>query len=120
MYIGESSTSAEESAILGTPSLNFERILINGKPHSFGELSGVLTELENKYELVYCFHNEEKLLQKLDELLSKGIEDIKRDWMEKSRKLLREKIDVTQFMVWFIENYPESFVIMKDGYIVQK
>ncbi len=120
MYIGESSTSAEESAILGTPSLNFERILINGTPHSFGELSGVLTELENKYGLVYCFHNEEKLLQKLDELLNKGIKDTKRDWIEKSHKLLREKIDVTRFMVWFIENYPESFVNMKNNHNIQK
>jgi uncharacterized protein len=115
MYVGESSTSAEESAILGTPSLNFERIIINGIPHSFGELSGVLTELEMKYGLVYCFHNEEKLLQKLDELLNKGIKNTKQDWIEKSLKLLRDKIDVTQFMLWFIENYPESFKIMKNN-----
>lgn len=119
MYIGESSTSAEEAAILGTPSLNFERILINGTPHSFGELSGVLNELENKYGLVYCFHDEEKLLQKLDELLDKGIKDTKQEWIEKSYKLLKDNIDVTQFMVWFIENYPKSFRAMKSNYKIQ-
>ena len=27
--------------------------------------------------------------------------------------MLSEKIDVTAFMVWFVENYPESVEIMK-------
>ena len=29
--------------------------------------------------------------------------------------MLKEKIDVTAFMVWFIENYPESAKIMKEN-----
>lgn len=120
MYIGESSTSAEEAAVMGTPSLNFERIIINGKLHSAGDLCGVLTELENKYGLVYCFHDEQKLLQKLDELLNKGIKNIKQESREKSCRLIKDKIDVTQFMVWFIENYPESFRDMKDNQMIQK
>ena len=28
--------------------------------------------------------------------------------------MLADKIDVTAFMVWFIENYPGSFRIMKE------
>ena len=28
--------------------------------------------------------------------------------------MLADKIDVTAFMVWFIENYPESIKVMKD------
>lgn len=31
--------------------------------------------------------------------------------MEKKKNvLLKEKIDVTAFMVWFLENYPDSFI----------
>jgi uncharacterized protein len=50
--------------------------------------------------------------------LSKGLElvdipDLKEQWARKREKLLDEKIDVTAFMVWFVENYPKSFKIMK-------
>lgn len=29
--------------------------------------------------------------------------------------MLADKIDVTAFLVWFIENWPESFKIMKEN-----
>jgi len=29
--------------------------------------------------------------------------------------MLSEKIDVTAFIVWFVENWPESFKIMKEN-----
>lgn len=29
--------------------------------------------------------------------------------------MLQDKIDVTAFMVWFIENYPKSVEIIKDN-----
>lgn len=108
MYIGESSTSAEEAGILGVPSINFERIIVDGKQYSFADFSGVLEELQNKYELVYCFHDEETLLAKIDKLLSKGAQKLKSDWITKSAVFKSEKIDLTALMVWFVENYPES------------
>ncbi|MDD1659738.1 MAG: DUF354 domain-containing protein [Methanomicrobiales archaeon] len=120
LYIGESSTSAEEAALLGTPALNFERILVNGVPHTFGEFSGVLSELENRYGLVYCFHNEDALLGRLDDLLSRDVSAVREEWQRKRERLLAEKINVTKFMVWFVENYPESFRAMKDDPGLQK
>ena len=42
-------------------------------------------------------------------------EDLKGEWREKRRSLLEDKIDVTAFLVWFIENYPESVSIMKEN-----
>ena len=120
MYIGEGSTTAEEAAILGTPSLNFERIVIKGETYSFAEFSGILDELQNKYRLVHCFHNEENLLRKIDKLLEKGIEKTKKEWKEKREKLLEDKIDVTAFMIWFIENFPESFREMKENPEIQR
>jgi len=29
--------------------------------------------------------------------------------------MLEDKIDVTAFLVWFVENYPESFSIMREN-----
>lgn len=107
LYIGESSTSAEEAAILGVPSINFERITKNGKEYSFAEFSGILKELEN-HELVHCFYQEEVLIAKVREFFAKGIRNIKTEWNLKSSKFLENKIDVTSFMVYLVENYPHS------------
>jgi predicted glycosyltransferase len=113
MYIGESSTSAEEAGILGVPSINFERITIHGENYSFADFSGVLDELQKKYGLVYCFHDEETLLNKLEEMLTEGAQKLKSDWQKKSESFKEEKIDLTALIVWFVENYPESKKILK-------
>ena len=34
-------------------------------------------------------------------------------YKRRRQKMLSEKIDVTAFMIWFIENYPKSVEIMK-------
>jgi hypothetical protein len=39
--------------------------------------------------------------------------NLKEEWQKRRMKMLADKIDVTAFMVWFIENYPESVRIMK-------
>ncbi len=50
---------------------------------------------------------------KIDELLS--FKNIKEEWKRKKEKMLQDKIDVTAFMVWFIENYPASFKTMNEN-----
>ena len=104
MYIGDSQTMAAEAAVLGTPSLRFNDFV--------GKL-GYLEELEHKYGLTYGIKTAEpeKLYQKIEELLH--VLDLSEEWQRRKRKMLSEKIDVTAFMVWFIENYPESAKIMK-------
>ena len=42
------------------------------------------------------------------------MQNIKEEWQRRRQKMLSEKIDVTAFMVWFIENYPESVRVMKE------
>ena len=34
-------------------------------------------------------------------------------WRKKRDRMLADKIDVTAFLVWFVENYPKSAIIMK-------
>jgi hypothetical protein len=43
------------------------------------------------------------------------MQNLKEEWQKRSEKMLSEKIDVTAFMVWFIENYPESVKVMKEN-----
>jgi phenylacetate-CoA ligase len=43
----------------------------------------------------------------------------KKSYLSKREKLLEDKIDVTAFMVWFIENYPKSVIKMKENLGIQ-
>ena len=45
------------------------------------------------------------------ELLNR--DNLKKEMLERRNKLISEKIDVTSFMVWFVENYPKSIDIVK-------
>lgn len=101
LVIGDSQTMIAESAVLGTPSIRFNDFV--------GKL-GYLEELEHKYGLTYGIPTSkpEKLLKKIDELLN--TENLKELWEEKRNQLLNEKIDVTEFMVNVIHNYPKSCI----------
>ncbi len=101
IYIGEGATMASESVMLGVPA-----IYVN--PLS----AGTLKEQEQKYGLVYQFENENGVLEKAFEILN--LPNSKFSYHQKKLKLLSEKIDITAFFVWFIENYPLSFKIMKE------
>ena len=43
------------------------------------------------------------------------IENIKAEWNKRKNKMLEDKIDVTSMLVWFVENWPDSFRIMKEN-----
>jgi predicted glycosyltransferase len=105
LYIGESATMATESAILGTPAIFVST-----------SRRGYTDELESEYGLVYNFSDPKKMqeyaLAKAFELLED--ENVKKKWEKKRIKMLSEKIDVTKFMTDFIENYPESFLRLKN------
>jgi predicted glycosyltransferase len=106
LYIGDSQTMAAESGVLGIPFVRFNGFV--------GRLS-YLNELENKYQLGYGIKPSEpdQLLQVINDLVRMA----NRSEIFKIRQLdmLKEKIKVTDFIVWFIENYPDSVKeIMKD------
>jgi hypothetical protein len=39
--------------------------------------------------------------------------NLKEELKKKRKRMLLDKIDVTAFMVWFTDNYPESVRVMK-------
>lgn len=99
LYIGDSQSMAVEAAMLGTPSLRF---------NDFAGKIGVLEELEHKYELTFAIPPSEpkRLYDKVEELLS--LPDLSDTFQQRRQKMIADKIDVTAFFTWFIENYPES------------
>jgi predicted glycosyltransferase len=77
-----------------------------------------MSELQDKYGLIYSFHEEEKLLEKLDEVLA-DLGKSKSEWMTKRERFLNDKIDVTAFLVWFLETYPKSLEEVRSNPAVQ-
>lgn len=73
---------------------------------------GNFIELEQKYGLILNYNDSAQALDKAVELLQSP--DLKNSWIKKRDKLLEDKIDVTAFIVWFIENYPDSFKKIKE------
>ena len=57
--------------------------------------------------------NAEAMFQKIDELLA--ITDLKVEWQKRRQEMLKDKIDVSAFFTWFIENYPNSVNVMKEN-----
>jgi len=103
--ISDSQSMSVEAAILGVPSIRYS---------TFAGKISVLEELEHKYGLTYGIPegNKKQLFDKLTEVLS--IRNLREEFQFRRKKMLSEKINVTAFMVWFIENYPKSIQICKN------
>ena len=106
LFIGDSQSMIVEAAMLGTPSVRFNSFV--------GKIS-VLNELENKFNLTIGVQNNnpQLLLDTVKNLITtknlRGIYHMRR------KKMISEKIDVTAFIVWFIDNYPGSVKIVKEN-----
>jgi len=72
-----------------------------------------LDELENKYRLGFGIKTDEvkKLYSTIIYLLN--IPNLKEVFQKRRRKMFSEKIDYSVFLVWLVENYPHSGLIMK-------
>ena len=94
LYIGDSQTMAAEAGVLGIPFIRY---------NDFVGRIGYLRDIEENYELGFGIKpgNQELLLSKVDELLN--TKDIKNLWEAKRKKMLSEKIDVTDFFVGVFE-----------------
>jgi uncharacterized protein len=105
LFVSDSQTMTSEAAMLGIPSL---------RCNSFAGRLSTLEEEENQYGLTYAFlpGDFDKLLEKMQELLA--IPDLRSEWQNRRIKMLEDKIDVTSFWIWFIENYPDSKRIMQE------
>jgi predicted glycosyltransferase len=106
LLISDSQSMSVEAAMLGVPSLRFSDLT--------GRIS-VLEELEHAYGLTYGIKtdNPQKLFDKIKELFATP--NLREEFQSRRKRMLSEKIDVTAFFIWFIENYPESKKIIKQN-----
>ena len=95
LFYGESATMASEAAMLGTPAIYLD-----------DEGRGYTDDLEKNYGLVFNFseseEDQERSIQKGLELLRNG--NTKQEFLQKKNKMLSEKIDVTEFLIDFVES----------------
>jgi hypothetical protein len=98
MFVSDTGTMVTEAAILGTPAIQC---------YSDAGRCGNLAELEHKYGMVYTFKEPDLAIAQAISLVKQT--NLKEQWNKKRQILLRDKIDVTKFLVDFIENYPTSF-----------
>jgi predicted glycosyltransferase len=104
LYLGEGGTMATECAMLGTPNVEI---------NSLAKHCGVHRELRDKYELQYYYDDYGEATEKALELLK--AQESQAIWQKKRNRLLSEEIDITAYMIWLTENYPESVTIMKEN-----
>lgn len=104
LYIGDSQTMAAESGVLGIPFIRFNDFV--------GRIS-YLEELELKYKLGYGINtNKVDLLYKtLNSLLNE--KNRSTIFQLRRHEMLSDKLDLSAFMTWFIENYPNSINKLK-------
>lgn len=99
LYIGEGATMASECAMLGTPA-----IYVNS-------LSAGTLEEQERYGLIYGYRNSNGVVEKAIELLNDP--NLKTEWQKRRKNMLSDKIDVTSFIIWLINNYPKSLKVIK-------
>jgi len=104
MLISDSQSMSVEAAVLGTPSIRYS---------GFAGRISVLEELEKKYQLTtgVPIGKDDYFFEKLDEYLR--IPELKKEFQLRRAKMLEEKIDVSAFLLWLLENYPKSIQILK-------
>lgn len=94
LYIGEGATTATEAAVLGTPAIYIS---------SLSNKLGYIIELEQRYDLLYAFTEVEPAIKKAEEILHDT--SSKEKWQIKKEKMINDKIDVTNYLIQFTEQY---------------
>jgi len=100
-FWGNSATMAAEAAVLGIPA-----VFVGAEKFAY------ITELE-ELGLLFYFHpgQLDLSIEKLEQLLA-GDPPPDHFWGLR-QKLLSEKIDMTSFLTWFVENLPDSAELLK-------
>lgn len=106
LLVSDSQTMTTEAAVLGTPAVRSNSFV--GKNDM-----GNFIELEKKYNLIFNCESKETALSAAVNIFN--MPNVKNEWAKRRNNLLKEKINVTPFMIWFIENYPKSFTDMKEN-----
>ncbi len=99
MFIGDSQTMAAEAGVLGVPFIRFSGFV--------GRL-GYLDEIEKHYKLGIGVRTDDEceLVTEVKKMLKSTLDT--GSFRENRERLIREKIDLAQFLTWFIQGFPGS------------
>ena len=106
LLISDSQSMSVEAAMLGVPNLRFS---------DFAGRISVLEELENNYGLTIGIKTNEPQRLKDEEEKLLSMSDVRTEFQNRRKKMLRDMIDVTTYLTWFIENYPQSIQIQQEN-----
>ncbi len=101
MFISESGSMATEAAVLGTPS-----VVVNSGAKYFG-----VFEYISRFGNLFYYDNESDAIKQIKKLLDTP--DLKKSSSLNADKYITSAINLTDFMIWFLESYPKSFEVMK-------
>lgn len=106
LFIGDSQTMAAEAGVLGTPFVRFNDFV--------GKLS-YLNELEDVYHLGvgHSTNDVKGFLNSIKNWIASS--ERKKICEERRQRMLKDKIDYSKFLTWFIEEYPRSRMIMLEA-----
>lgn len=104
LFIGDSQSMSTEAGLLGTPFIRFNDFV--------GKIN-VLNDIENIYKLGFGVKTDDidRLFRLVEEIINTN--NIKEIYKTRAQKLFDDKLDVTDFWIWLIENYPNSINILK-------
>ena len=94
IVVSEGATMASEAGVLGVPA-----IYVNSLVRCYNED-------QEKYGLVFNYQSGKGVLNRIKEI--EKIPNLKEEFIQRRQQLLNDKIDITAFLVWFVENYPQS------------
>lgn len=108
MFISDSQSMSVESALLGIPSIRISDFK--------GKIS-VLEELELNYNLTYGFKPDQdnEIIKKQIEILESIDSNNFSVFQDNFKRLQSEKINVSEFLTWFISEYPHSEHVMREN-----
>ncbi len=115
LFVGDSQSMAVESALLGTPTIRSNKWVIHPDKVS------ILEELENRYKLLYSIApgDVNRIISKIDEIFQQP--GFKTVWKERRNKYFQEATDLTNYLFWYLTNYPNSMSeSIKDKSIIKK
>lgn len=98
LYVGEGGTTASESALLGTPAIYINQLMM-----------GYIND-EMNVGLLFQRLSLSDIEKQITILLTKN----KDEFITIKENFLNQKTDITNFLIWFIENYPKSFNKLKN------
>lgn len=90
LYVGDSGTMSTEAALLGTPAIRTNTMV-------GADDENIFHELENRYELLWSFSDEDRAFREIKQLVTDGIDG--ETWAQRRDQLVKEQPNVTERMV---------------------